>query len=103
LPKSGANLKRNRKRSGNEQRHWAAAVVRKAMPKITEGLIEAAASLGERPQTSESKPSSHEPEEAEDESLAALLLRPLRTPEAGENSDAGTDAMTAASENPSVG
>jgi len=103
LPKSGANLQRTRKRSGNAHRQWAAAVVRKAMPKIVESLIEAAASLGEHSQTSQRNASSHEPEEGGDESLAALLLRLLRTPEAGENSDAGTNAMTTVSENPSVG
>jgi len=103
LPRRGATLKRRRNRSGNERQQWAAAVVRKAIPGITESLIAAAASLGESRQTSSSKPAAHGPDEFEDESLAALLLRLLRTPETGENSDAGSDVTTFARENPSVG
>ena len=103
LPRREATLKRRSNRSGKEQHQWAAAVVRKAMPRITESLIAAAASLGEGGQTSPSKPVRHGPDEVEDESLAALLLRLLRTPETGENSDAGSDVTTSARENPSVG
>jgi hypothetical protein len=102
LPKQGANLKGRRNHSGNEWQ-WAAAVVRKATPRIIESLIEAAASLSEGRQTSAGKPASRGPDEVEDESLAALLLRLLRTPETGENSDAAANTMTSASQNPSVG
>jgi len=106
LPKPAVNLKQNRGRRSNERRQWAAAVVKKATPKIVESLIEAAGSLGERMQTSESKPASHGSGEGEDESLAALLLRLLRTPDTGENGGTeGTaaNAAASASENPSVG
>ena len=103
VPKFAANLKGRRNRDVNGQQQWAAAVVRKAMPKIMESLIEAAASLGERRQPLPSEPASQAPEEVEDESLAALLLRLLRTPESGANRDAAANTMTSASQNPSVG
>jgi hypothetical protein len=103
LPKPGANSKRGRDRRSNARRRWAAAVVRKATPKIVESLLEAAASLGERRQASQDQPPSHGSEEGEDESLAALLLRLLRTPDTGENGDAGASAMTSAGEHPLVG
>jgi len=99
----GATLKRRRNRSGDERRLWAAAVVRKAAPAIIESLIEAAASLSKGRQTSSAKPPGSGPDEVEDESLAALLLRLLRMPETGENSDAGARVTTVARENPSVG
>lgn len=106
MPKPRANWKRSRNPRSDERRQWAAAVVQKATPKIVESLIEAAESLGEGRQTSQSKPASHGGEEGEEESLAALLLRLLRTPDTGENSgpeNAGANAVTTASENPSVG
>jgi len=101
LPKRGANLKRSR---GDTQRQWA-AVVQKATPKIVESLIEAAESLAVRAPTLPAKPANGGAEEVEDESLAALLLRVLRTPETGENSGMGTGntAVTFDSVNPSVG
>ncbi len=98
MPKLGANLKRRRHRGANERRQWAAAVVQKAMPGIMESLIEAA-SLGEGRPALPSRPACHGPDEGEDESLAALLLRLLRTPETAEDSDTGADQMTSASEN----
>ncbi len=97
LPKQGGTPARRRDRSGNE-RQWAEAVVRKAMPRIMESLIDAAAFLGERSPALPGRPARHGPDEVEDESLAALLLRLLRTPDA-ENSDTGADQMTSASEN----
>ncbi|MFI5088466.1 MAG: hypothetical protein ACHP7P_00235 [Terriglobales bacterium] len=104
MPKRGANLKRGRNRRSGTQRQWA-AVVQKATPKIVESLIEAAGSLGERAPTLPAKPANGGAEEVEDESLAALLLRFLRTPETGENSgtEAGNTAVTFDSVNPSVG
>ena len=102
LPKRGANLKRSR---SDTQRQWA-AVVQKATPKIVESLIEAAESLGERAPTLPARPANGGAEEVEDESLAALLLRFLRTPETGGNSGteaAANTAMTSGRENPSVG
>jgi len=107
LPKRGANLKRSRsrRRRSDTQRQWA-AVVQKATPQIVESLIEAAQSLGERAPTLPAKPANGGAEEVEDESLAALLLRFLRTPETGVNSgteEAGNTAVTFDSVNPSVG
>ena len=105
LPKRGANLKRSRNRRSDTQRQWA-AVVQKATPKIVESLIEAAESLGERAPAFPTKPANGGVENVEDESLAALLLRFLRTPESGGNSGteaAANTAMTYGSENPSVG
>ena len=104
LPKRVANLKRGRNRRSDTQRQWA-AVVQKAMPRIVESLIEAAESLGERPPTLPAKPANGGAEEVEDESLAALLLRFLRTPETGGGSgtEAGNTAVTFDSVNPSVG
>jgi hypothetical protein len=104
LPRPDAKLKRSRR--SNELPQWAAAVVKKATPKIAESLIEAAESLPRPTPTSPSKSASHGPAEEEDESLAALLLRLLRTPDTGENR--GTEGPAApagasASENPSVG
>ena len=102
LPKRGANLKRSR---SDTQRQWA-AVVQKATPKIVESLIEAAESLGERAPTLPARPANGGTEEVEDESLAALLLRFLRTPENGGNSgteEAGNTAVTFDSVIPSVG
>jgi len=88
LPNPGAKPKRSRNRRSDELRQWAAAVVQKATPKIVESLIEAAGLLGESAPAFPTKPPNRELEEVEDESLAALLLRLLRTPETGENSDA---------------
>jgi hypothetical protein len=105
LPKPRANLKRSRNRGTDERRQWAAALVQKATPKIVECLIEAAESLADGRQTSPSKPASHGAEEGEEESLAALLLRLLRTPDSGEGSgpeNAAAKGATTASENPSV-
>ncbi|MFZ3210461.1 MAG: hypothetical protein WA188_03025 [Terriglobales bacterium] len=103
MPKRGANLKRSRR--SDTQRQWA-AVVQKATPKIVASLIEAAESLGERAPTLPARLANGAAEEVEDESLAALLLRFLRTPETGENSGteaAGNTAVTFDSVNPSVG
>jgi len=105
LPKRGANLQRGRNRRRDTQRQWA-AVVQKAAPKIVESLIEAAESLGERAPALPTKPANGGAEIVEDESLAALLLRFLRTPEADRNSgteEAGNTAGTFDSGNPSVG
>ena len=105
LPKRGANLKRSRSRRSDAQRQWA-AVVQKATPKIVESLIEAAESLGERAPTLPARPANGGTEEVEDESLAALLLRFLRTPENAGNSgteEAGNTAVTFDSVIPSVG
>ena len=103
MPKRGATSKRRRNRSASARRQWAAAVVQKAAPKIAESLIEAAGALGEPAPKFPAKPPTCGLEEEEDESLAALLLRLLRTPETCEDSDAGASAMTFASQNPSVG
>jgi hypothetical protein len=81
-------------------------VVQKATPKIVESLIEAAESLADGRHTCPSRPASRGTEEGEEESLAALLLRLLRTPDTGENivpENAGMNAPTSASKNPSVG
>jgi len=104
LSKRGANLKRSRNRRSDAQRQWA-AVVQKATPKIVQSLIEAAESLGERAPTLPARPANGGAEEVEDESLAALLLRFLRTPESGENSGAEAEntAVTFDSVNPAVG
>jgi len=103
LPKRGATSKRRRNRSASARRQWAAAVVQKAAPKIEGSLIEAAGVLDEHAPKFPAKPPTCGLEEDEDESLAALLLRLLRTPETRANSDAGANAMTFASQNPSVG
>ncbi len=103
MPKRGANPKRSRR--SDTQRQWA-AVVQKATPKIVESLIEAAESLGERAPAFPTKLADGGAENVEDESLAALLLRFLRTPEADRNSgteQAGNTAVTFDSVNPSVG
>jgi hypothetical protein len=100
LPKRGANRKPSR-----DRRQWA-AVVQKATPKIVESLIVAAESLGECAPTLPASRANGGAEEVEDESLAALLLRFLRTPETGGNSgteEAGNTAVTFDSVNPSVG
>ena len=105
MPKRGVNLKRSRNRCSDRQLQWA-AVVQKATPKIVESLIEAAELLGERASTLPTKPANDGAEKVEDESLAALLLRFMRTPESGGNSGAkaaANTAMTSGSENPSVG
>jgi len=69
-------------------------VVQKAAPKIVESLIEAAGTLGQPAPKFSARPPTCGPEEGEDESLAALLLRLLRTPETGEESDTGANART---------
>lgn len=103
MRRQGANRKGGRNPSGNARRQWAAAVVQKAAPKIVESLIEAAGALGQPAPKFPVKPPTCGLEEDEDESLAALLLRLLRTPESGENHEAGTDTMASARQNPSVG
>lgn len=105
LPRQSANRKRSRSRGVNELSQWASSVVKKATPKIAQSLIEAAELLGQPAQLSSGK-SSQAPAEEEDESLAAMLLRLLRTPDTGENSRAQNNAGSPAacgSENPSVG
>jgi len=94
LPKRGA--KSTRKRNGSD-RQWATAVVRRAMPRIVESLIEAAVSLDERRHVSPDRPDSQAASDGEDESLAALLLRLLRAPEPVEDSDVGAGPMRSAS------
>jgi hypothetical protein len=69
-------------------------------------LIQAAESLAEGRQVFPTHPASQGAEEGNEESLAALLLRLLRTPDTDENcgpQNAGVNAATAASENTSVG
>ena len=80
-------------------------MIEKAAPKIVDSLIEAAESLGERAPLLSAMPASGTVEEAEDESLAALLLRFLRTPEPpgiSATQPAGSTAVTFESENPLV-
>jgi hypothetical protein len=106
LPKPRASVKRSRHGRRDEGQQWAAAVVQKATPKIVESLLEAAELLGEGRLGSQSQPASHGAEKAAEESLAALLLRLLRTPDTSESSgpeDAAAKVATSASENPSVG
>jgi hypothetical protein len=82
------------------------SVVKKATPKIAQSLIEAAESLSKPIQTSYSKSASPAQAEQEDESLAAMLLRLLRTPDTGEKGgtqERAAPAAACASENPSVG
>jgi hypothetical protein len=103
--KRGAKQKSGRNLRGDMHRQWE-AVVQKAAPKIVESLIEAARSLGDRAPTLPAGPANGAAEEVEDESLAALLLRFLRTPESsGINATqaAGNTAVTFDSENPLVG
>ena len=106
MPRHRANRKRSHSRGRNELSQWAASVVKKATPKIAQSLIEAAELLGQPAQPSYSKSASQAPAEEEDESLAAMLLRLLRTPDTGENPGAQNNAGSTAacgSENPSVG
>jgi len=101
LPKSSAKLKSSR--SNGERRQWAAAVVKKATPRIVKSLIDAAASVEEVPS---SKTVARTPGEEEDEALAAILLRMLRPPDASEKNGTENPAPQPAapgSENPSVG
>jgi hypothetical protein len=68
-------------------------------------LIEAAESLGDRAPKLPSTPVDGVVEEVEDESLAALLLRFLRTPEScgiSATQPGGSTAVTFESENPLV-
>ena len=105
MPKRGASLKRSRSRRSDTQSRWA-AVVQKAMPKIVASLIEAAESLGAPPPALPARPSNGNAEEVEDESLAALLLRFLHTPETSGISAtraAVNTAVTFDGENPLVG
>lgn len=104
LPKRGANQRSSRRLRSRVQRQWA-AVIQKATPKIVDCLIEAAESLGDCAPTLPATPVNGIVEEAEDESLAALLLRFLRTPEtSGINAlqPVGNTAVTFESENPLV-
>ena len=94
VPKFAANLKGRRNRGVDEQQQWATAVVQKAAPKIVKSLIDAAGALGQPAPKFPAKPPTSSSEGGEDESLAALLLRLLRTPETGEDSDAGANART---------
>lgn len=58
---------------------WAAAVVKKATPKILESLVKAAQQCGNlRPQAQAPSHATSASEEHKDESLAAMLLRLLR-------------------------
>jgi hypothetical protein len=101
LPRPGA--KSTRGRNGSDRQQWATAVVRRAMPRIVESLIEAAVYLDECRHVSPDRPNSHAAPDGEDESLAALLLRLLRAPESAEDSDVGAGQMSSASKNESVG
>lgn len=105
MSRSRANLKRSRKARGSGVSQWAASVVKKATPKIAQSLIEAAESLSEPGSLPYSKSASQFPGEDEDESLAAMLLRLLRTPDTGESSGSPDSATLGGvrSENPSVG
>jgi hypothetical protein len=92
-----------RKPRGQGRRQWAAAVVRKAAPAIEQSLIEAAASLGGGIQKFPDQVESHGPSGDEDESLAALLLRLLRTPEPADDGDPSADLDDAGQPKPSLG
>ncbi len=62
-----------------EAAKWAAAVVKKATPKIVESLVKAAQQCGNlRPKVAGPSQVQASPEEPKDESLAAMLLRLLR-------------------------
>ena len=105
MPKPRASVKHSRNRRNDERRQWAAAVVRRATPRIVENLVESAELLADGRQSSPSRPASRTVEDGEEESLAALLLRLLRTPDTREDSGpeyAGTNAATTGSDNPSV-
>jgi hypothetical protein len=106
LPKPRARVKHSRHGRRDERRQWAAAVVQEATPSIVECLIQAAESLAEGRRASRSHRASCGEEEGDEESLAALLLRLLRTPDTDEKSDpeiAKANVVTTASENMSVG
>ena len=104
MPKRSASRKPSRGIRSDTKRQWS-AVIEKAMPKIVDCLIEAAESLGERAPLLPAMPANGVVEEVEDESLAALLLRFLRTPETSgiiATQPAGSTAVTFESENPLV-
>jgi len=80
-------------------------VLQKAIPKIVDCLIEAAESLGDRAPKLPATSANGIVEEVEDESLAAMLLRFLQTPESSGLSAShleGSTAVTFESENPLV-
>ena len=107
MPKTGGKAKRSRNRASKQPREgWAARVVRQATPKIIDSLIEAAESVREPTLKSQEFERNPDCEQVEDESLAAMLLRLLRTPDTDEEDDpAGIDpdAATPASGNSPVG
>jgi hypothetical protein len=120
-----ANLKRssggstwvinsNSNRRNHELWQWAGAVVNKALPKIVRSLVQAAESLDETPpapllpqpgKTSSvvgRASSAKSSEEPQDESLAALLLRLLRSGENSKTENSRTSAVNI-KENSSLG
>jgi len=102
LPKRVANQKSVKRLRSGVRRQWE-KVLQQAAPKIVDCLIEAAESLGERAPMLPAMPANGIIEEVEDESLAAMLLRFLRTPESSGISQtlpAGSTAVTFESENP---
>ena len=104
MPKRTAHQKSGKRLGSGARRQWE-RVLQKAAPKIVDCLIEAAESLGERAPVLPAMPANGILEEVEDESLAAMLLRFLRTPESsGINPalPAGSTAVTFESENPLV-
>lgn len=104
MPKRAANQRSGKRVRGGVRRQWE-KVLQKAAPKIVDCLIEAAESLGARAPMLPAMPANGIVEEVEDESLAAMLLRFLRTPESSGISQtlpAGSTAVTFESENPLV-
>ena len=99
LPKFGSKVKHPR---FSDERGWAAAVVKKATPSMVKALAEAAELLGEPARAPQRKPASPVTEEPKDESLAAFLLRLLRSAESAGKENSGTSAA-ATKENSSVG
>ena len=93
----------NPKRHNEELRQWITAMVKKATPKIVKSLIEAAESLDAPKPQPQNQPASHAPDEPQDESLAALLLRLLRAGENGGTDNVAATMSATVSENPSVG
>ncbi len=100
MAKAGSNPRR---RHNEELRQWIAAMVKKATPKIVKSLIEAAESLDEPKLRTQDQPARHASEEPQDESLAALLLRLLRTHENGGAENLAATTPATGSQNPSVG
>ena len=100
MAKPGGNPRR---RHNEELRRWVTAMVQKATPKIAKSLIEAAEWLDEPKLRPQDQTARHAPEGPQDESLAGLLLRLLRTHENGGTENVAATTSAPASQNPSVG